>query len=341
MSDRQTYTRKDFQSGQDVRWCPSCGDYAILSVVQGLMPELGIAKEKTVFVSGIGCSSRFPFYMNTFGFHTLHGRAPTVATGIKLANPDLDVWLVTGDGDGFSIGGNHMIHLLRRNPRIKVLLFNNRIYGLTKGQYSPTSPAGQKTKSSPGGSLDHPVNPCALALGAEATFIARSSDKDLKHLATTLRAAAAHDGTAFVEILQNCIIYNDETWEGVYGKDARDEALVVIEHGKPLRFGKDKDKGIRQKGFGFEIVKTGEGGVAESELVVHDEALSDPAYHDLLCRLGCDSPGPMAMGVLRKIARPTYEAQLSAAMDAAKAKSPNASLGDLYRDFGKTPTWTV
>ncbi|MBA3707894.1 MAG: 2-oxoacid:ferredoxin oxidoreductase subunit beta [Planctomycetes bacterium] len=341
MSDRKALTRKDFISGQDVRWCPSCGDYAILSVVQGLLPEIGVDKEKIVFVSGIGCSSRFPFYVNTFGFHTLHGRAPTVATGIKLANPELDLWLVTGDGDGFSIGGNHMIHLLRRNPGIKVLLLNNRIYGLTKGQYSPTSPAGLKTKSSPGGSLDHPVNPCSLALGAEATFIARSTDKDLKHLAATLRVAAAHKGTSFVEILQNCVIYNDGTWDEVYAKEKREEAQLLVEHGKPLRFGKDKAKGIRQKGFGFEIVVLGENGVTEGDLVVHDQSINDPAYHVLLSRLGCDSEGPMAMGVLRQVARAPYEVQLDASIAEAKAKRPNAGLADLYRDFGKAPMWTV
>ncbi len=341
MSDRQTYTRKDFSSGQDVRWCPSCGDYAILSVVQNLLPEIGVKKENIVFVSGIGCSSRFPFYVNTFGFHTLHGRAPTVATGIKLANPELDLWMVTGDGDGFSIGGNHMIHLLRRNPGVKVLLLNNRIYGLTKGQYSPTSPAGLKSKSSPSGSLDHPVNPCALALGAEASFVARSSDKDLKHLAATLKTASEHKGTAFVEILQNCIIYNDGTWNGVYSKETRDDAQVVVEHGKPLLFGKERNKGIRQKGFGFEIVTVGENGVTENDLVVHDESVNDPAYHVLLSRLGCDSNGPMAMGVLRRVQRTTYEQQLSDAMKVAKEKRPNVSLSDMYRDFGKAPTWKV
>ncbi len=238
-------TKKDFQTDQEVRWCPGCGDYAILSAVQSVFPELGIKRENFVVICGIGCSSRFPYYMNTFGFHTIHGRAPAVATGLKTIRPDLEVWVATGDGDALSIGGNHTIHMLRRNVGLKVLLFNNRIYGLTKGQYSPTSELGKKTKSTPYGSLDRPFNPISLAIGAEATFVARSVDVFQAHLKDTLKQAAAHKGSAFVEILQNCNIFNDGAWFSLTEKDARSEHIVQLEHGKPLIFGKNRDKGIR------------------------------------------------------------------------------------------------
>ena len=237
------YTKKDFQSDQEVRWCPGCGDYAILSAVQSVFPELGVPREKFVVVSGIGCSSRFPYYMNTFGFHTIHGRAPAVATGIKIARPDLEVWVATGDGDALSIGGNHTIHMLRRNVGIKVLLFNNRIYGLTKGQYSPTSELGKKAKSTPYGSLDRPFNPLSLALGAEATFVARSVDVFQPHLKAVLRKAAAHQGSAFVEMLQNCNIFNDGAWDDLTDKELRDDDTIALEHGKPLVFGKAPRQG--------------------------------------------------------------------------------------------------
>ena len=249
MSEVGTYTNKDFVSDQDVRWCPGCGDYAILRSVQKVMPQIGVPKENIVFISGIGCSSRFPFYMNTFGFHTVHGRAPTVASGLKSVNPDLDVWLITGDGDGFSIGGNHMMHLLRRNINVKVLLFNNRIYGLTKGQYSPTSVLGQKTKSSPTGAFDHPINPTSVAIGSEATFIARTADNQLKHMEETILRASKHKGTAFVEIMQNCVIFNDGAWDEVTNKKVRDESQMQLTHGEPLKFGKELDKGIRSERF--------------------------------------------------------------------------------------------
>src|SRR5258708_6562276 len=238
-------TRKDFQTDQEVRWCPGCGDYAILAAVQSVFPELGVRRENFVVISGIGCSSRFPYYMNTFGFHTIHGRAPAVATGVKIAHPELEVWMVTGDGDALAIGGNHTIHLLRRNVGIKVLLFNNRIYGLTKGQYSPTSEFQKVTKSTPYGSPDRPFNPISLAIGAEATFVARSVDIFQAHLKDTLRAAAAHKGSAFVEILQNCNIFNEAAWNGVAAKEARSDHAIQIEHGKPLVFGKARDRGIR------------------------------------------------------------------------------------------------
>ena len=243
------YTKKDFQTDQEIRWCPGCGDYAILSAVQMVFAELGVPREQFVFISGIGCSSRFPYYMNTFGFHTIHGRAPAVATGIKLVRPDLDVWVVTGDGDSLSIGGNHTIHMLRRNVGLKVLMFNNKIYGLTKGQYSPTSEIGKKTKSTPYGTTDRPFNPISLAIGSEATFVARSVDIFQQHLRETLKKAAAHQGAAYVEILQNCNIFNDGAWENLTEKDARSEKVVQLEHGKPLIFGKKRDKGIRLNGL--------------------------------------------------------------------------------------------
>ncbi|PYU50288.1 MAG: 2-oxoacid:ferredoxin oxidoreductase subunit beta, partial [Acidobacteria bacterium] len=242
-----TLTKKDFQTDQEVRWCPGCGDYAILSAVQSVFPELGIKKENFVIVSGIGCSSRFPYYMNTFGFHTIHGRAPAVATGIKAIRPELEVWVATGDGDALSIGGNHTIHMLRRNVGIKVLLFNNKIYGLTKGQYSPTSEFSKKTKSTPFGSVDRPFNPMSLAIGSEATFVARSVDVFQGHLKETLKHAATHKGSAFVEILQNCNIFNDGAWFSLTERDARSEHVMQLEHGKPLVFGKNHDKGIRRK----------------------------------------------------------------------------------------------
>jgi len=263
-------TKKDFQTDQEVRWCPGCGDYAILSAVQAVFPELGIKRENFVIVSGIGCSSRFPYYMNTFGFHTIHGRAPAVATGIKAIRPELEVWVATGDGDALSIGGNHTIHMLRRNVGIKVLLFNNKIYGLTKGQYSPTSELNKKAKSTPFGSLDRPFNPVSLAIGSEATFVARSVDVFQGHLKDTLKHAAAHKGSAYVEILQNCNIFNDGAWFSLTDRDARSEHVLQLEHGKPLVFGKNRDKGIRRKPDGdFEVVQLGNG-ITESDLVVHD-----------------------------------------------------------------------
>src|SRR3984957_2051569 len=259
------YTKKDCQTDQEVRWCPGCGDYAILSAVQSAFAELGVRRENFVFISGIGCSSRFPYYMKTFGFHTIHGRAPAVATGLKISRPELDVWVVTGDGDSLSIGGNHTIHMLRRNVGLKVLLFNNKIYGLTKGQYSPTSEIGKVTKSSPAGSVDFPFNPIALAIGAGATFVARSVDVFQQHLKETLKKASAHKGSAYVEILPNCNIFNDHAWETITEKDARSEHVVQLEHGKPLIFGKNRDKGIRLNGLELEVVTLGAGGVTEKD----------------------------------------------------------------------------
>jgi 2-oxoglutarate ferredoxin oxidoreductase subunit beta len=292
-------TRKDFQTDQEVRWCPGCGDYAILAAVQSVFPELGIPRENFVIVSGIGCSSRFPYYMNTFGFHSIHGRAPAVATGIKATHPELEVWVATGDGDALSIGGNHTMHMLRRNVGIKVLLFNNRIYGLTKGQYSPTSEFHKITKSTPYGSPDRPFNPISLAIGAEATFVARSVDIFQAHLKDTLKAAAAHRGSAFVEILQNCNIFNDGAWTNLTEKEARSEHVLQLEHGKPLVYGKNRDKGIRRKSDGdIEVVQLGNG-ISESDLVVHDAHHPRPSYAFLLSHIEGRPGFPTPIGVLR------------------------------------------
>ena len=292
-------TRKDFQTDQEVRWCPGCGDYAILAAVQSVFPELGVKRENFVVVSGIGCSSRFPYYMNTFGFHSIHGRAPSVATGIKIAHPELEVWMATGDGDALAIGGNHTIHMLRRNVGIKVLLFNNRIYGLTKGQYSPTSEFHKVTKSTPYGSPDRPFNPVSLAIGSEATFVARSVDIFQAHLKETLKAAAAHKGSAFVEILQNCNIFNDGAWANLTEKDARSEHVIQLEHNKPLVFGKNRDKGIRRKQDGdIEVVTLGNG-VTEADLVVHNAHHPRPSYAFLLSHMEGRPGFPTPIGVLR------------------------------------------
>ncbi|MDG1205361.1 MAG: 2-oxoacid:ferredoxin oxidoreductase subunit beta, partial [Pseudomonadales bacterium] len=266
-------TAKDYATDQEVRWCPGCGDYAILKAIQKLMPELDVPKENSVFVSGIGCSSRFPYYMNTFGFHTIHGRAPSVATGVKLANPELDVWVVTGDGDGLSIGGNHMMHALRRNVDLNILLFNNEIYGLTKGQYSPTSQVGTKSPSTPDGSVDLPLTPCTFAIGAGARFVARSIDTEMKHLTSQLTKAHAHKGASFVEILQNCPVYNDGIFDHVKDKKTSADTRLVLENGKPMLFGTDNSKGLRLNtaNLTLEVVTLGEEGVTESDIMVHDE----------------------------------------------------------------------
>jgi 2-oxoglutarate ferredoxin oxidoreductase subunit beta len=330
-------TKKDFQTDQEVRWCPGCGDYAILSAVQSVFPELGIPKERFVVISGIGCSSRFPYYMNTFGFHTIHGRAPAVATGLKVTRPELEVWVATGDGDALSIGGNHTIHMLRRNVGLKVLLFNNKIYGLTKGQYSPTSEIGKKAKSTPYGSVDRPFNPLSLALGAESTFVARSVDVFQPHLKTVLRRAGAHQGTAFIEILQNCNIFNDGAWESLTEKDVRDDHTILLEHGKPLVFGKNRDKGIRMRGIELEVVSLG-GDVREGDLLVHDEAHPNPGYAFLLSRMD-GAPGfPTPLGVLRAVDAPRYEVEMNEQLRQVVAKKGK---GDLDRLLRAGDTWEV
>jgi 2-oxoglutarate/2-oxoacid ferredoxin oxidoreductase subunit beta len=333
-NDTATLTRKDFQTDQEVRWCPGCGDYAILKAVQSVFPELGIPQEKFVIVSGIGCSSRFPYYMNTFGFHTIHGRAPAVATGLKTSRPDLEVWVVTGDGDALSIGGNHLIHCLRRNVGVKILLFNNRIYGLTKGQYSPTSEIGKRTSSTPMGSLDNPFNPVALALGAGATFVARSVDIYQKHLAEVLQRAARHRGTAFVEIYQNCNIFNDHAFEYMTGKEVRDLETVYLEHGEPVRFGADREWGIRLEGMKIEKVFLGEGADAGSCLV-WDE--TNPVLATLMAHL-LPPHFPTPVGVLRAVEKPSFEEAVSAQIQAEIDRQGTGQLADLLL---RGDTWTV
>jgi 2-oxoglutarate ferredoxin oxidoreductase subunit beta len=330
-------TRKDFQTDQEVRWCPGCGDYAILAAVQSVFPELGVPREKFAMVSGIGCSSRFPYYINTFGFHTIHGRAPAVATGLKVARPDLEVWVATGDGDSLSIGGNHTIHMLRRNVGLKVLLFNNKIYGLTKGQYSPTSEIGKKAKSTPFGSVDRPFSPLALALGAGATFIARSVDVIQPHLKTTLKRVASHKGTAFTEILQNCNIFNDGAWDAVAEKDVRDDNILFLEHGEPLLFGKAKDKGIRENGFDIEVVMLGDG-VSAADLVVHNEQHPSPAYAFMLASMDSRPGFPTPVGVLRAIDHAAYEDLVNGQVQQVIAKKGK---GDLRTLLHGPETWEI
>ena len=331
-----TLNKKDFQSDQEVRWCPGCGDYAILSAVQSVFPELGIPKERFVVVSGIGCSSRFPYYMNTFGFHTIHGRAPAVATGLKMSRPELEVWIATGDGDAMSIGGNHLIHTLRRNVGVKILMFNNRIYGLTKGQYSPTSELGKKTKSTPAGSVDYPFNPLSLALGAGATFVARSVDIFQTHLRDTLRRAAEHKGTAFVEIYQNCNIFNDKAFTYMTEKDSKDDQVIYLEHGKPLVFGKAKDKGIRMSGTHMEVITLGDGFTAD-DCLVWDENLDNPATAFLAAQL-LPPNFPTAVGVFRSVDMPSYEERVMDQMHAETSRLGVGKLDDLLR---QGDTWIV
>jgi 2-oxoglutarate/2-oxoacid ferredoxin oxidoreductase subunit beta len=329
-------TKKDFQSDQEVRWCPGCGDYAILSCVQSVFPELGIPREKFVVVAGIGCSSRFPYYMNTYGFHTIHGRALSVATGLKMARPELEVWIATGDGDALSIGGNHLIHTLRRNVGVKILMFNNRIYGLTKGQYSPTSELGKKTKSTPYGSLDAPFNPLALTLGAGATFVARSVDIFQSHLREVLHRAAKHQGAAYVEIYQNCNIFNDKAFVHLTEKDVRDDAVVQLQHGKPLVFGKEREKGIRIDGLKPEVIDLG-GQYSESDCLVWDEASEDPTLAFIASQMGPpDFPTPI--GVLRAVERPAYEKRVAAQIESETQRLGEGSLDKLLHSGD---LWTV
>jgi 2-oxoglutarate ferredoxin oxidoreductase subunit beta len=331
-------TRKDFVTPNDVRWCPGCGDYAILNAMQRALPELGVPRENFVIISGIGCSSRFPYYMNTYGFHSIHGRAPSIATGIKVANPDLSVWVVTGDGDGLSIGGNHLLHLLRRNVNVNVLLFNNRIYGLTKGQYSPTSPVGTRTKTTPMGSIDNPIHPVLFALGAESTFIARTLDTNPKHMVETFKAAHEHQGVSFIEIMQNCVIFNDGTWDPVYDKEHRDDNLLFVEAGKPLLFGKEKNRGIRLNGLMPEVVEVGPGQTPVEDVLVHSPNHQSPLYVRMLALMGPHTGLPMPVGVLRQFQRPTYESAVNVQIEAAQKKSGTGSWHELLHGDA---TWTV
>jgi 2-oxoglutarate ferredoxin oxidoreductase subunit beta len=329
------FTKEDFVSGQDVRWCPGCGDYAILSVMQRTLAKFAIPRERYVFVSGIGCSSRLPYYMNTYGFHTIHGRAPTIATGLKCANPELVVWVVTGDGDGLSIGGNHLVHAIRRNLDINIVLVNNRIYGLTKGQYSPTSEAGKMTKSTPFGSIDHPINPLCVAIASEATFVARTLDTDPRHMGMIFERALAHKGTAFIEVYQNCLIFNDKTFYPVTGRESRDDRMVYLEDGKPLVFGAKRDRAIRLRGLQPEVVNLAD--VKESELLIHRENDPEPNYAYLLTQMTFPEM-PEPFGVFRYIEKPTYDDMLDAQIREVTKKLGKGTLKDLV--YG-ADTWTV
>lgn len=335
MSDVIQLTRKDFVSDQTVRWCPGCGDYAILAQMQKVLPDLGIPREKIVFISGIGCSSRFPYYMNTYGIHSIHGRAPTLATGLKLANPDLSVWVITGDGDGLSIGGNHLLHTLRRNVDINIILFNNRIYGLTKGQYSPTSLQGHRTKSSPMGSVEQPLNPMSVAIGAEATFIARTVDTNVNHMAEILKRAAEHKGTSFVEIYQNCVIFNDGAWSYATDRELKSETIIELEHGKPMIFGKNKDKGIRLNELTPEVVSLDI--VAKEDLLVHREDATEPSLAYLLSRMR-QPEFPEPIGVFRCIDRAVYETGVIGQIQQAIEQRGKGNLRALY---SAADTWEV
>ena len=330
-------TRKEFQSDQEVRWCPGCGDYSILAQVQKVMPELNLPKEKIVFISGIGCSSRFPYYMNTYGFHTIHGRAPAIATGVKAANPELQVWVVTGDGDALSIGGNHFMHALRRNIDLKIILFNNRIYGLTKGQYSPTSEFGKKNKSAPMGTIDYPINPLSLAFAAEATFVARAMDTEPKNLATMIERLAAHKGSGFLEVYQNCNIFNDGAFKPFSEREVKEDKMILLEHGKPLLFGKNKEKGIHNKGVLPEVVTIGEKGYTVDDILVHDEKSSEPTLSYILGRLQYPE-FPVPMGVFRAVERPTYEELLAGQISTSISSQGTGNLDNL---INSGETWEI
>jgi 2-oxoglutarate ferredoxin oxidoreductase subunit beta len=330
-------TRKDFVSDQEVRWCPGCGDYSILAQTQKQMPDFGVPKEKIVFISGIGCSGRLPYYMNTYGFHTIHGRAPTLATGLKAARPDLMVWVITGDGDALSIGGNHVIHSMRRNVDMTMVMFNNRIYGLTKGQASPTSELGKKTKSTPMGTVDTPIQPLTIALAAEASFVARSVDTHTEHMQQTLQRAGNHRGSTFVEVLQNCNIFNDGAWRDFTDREVREDRMLLLEHGKPMIFGKDRDKGIRLRGLHPEVVTIGENGVTEADLLVHDEQAEEPYLALMLSRMFWPDY-PVPVGVLRAVARPTHDQLVDGQINAAIGAQGE---GDLTAALRSGETWTV
>jgi len=329
--------RKDFQSDQEVRWCPGCGDYGILAAIQFMLPEVGVRPEELVFVSGIGCAARLPYYMNTYGVHGIHGRAPALATGVALARPDLHVWVIGGDGDMLSIGGNHLIHALRRNVNIKILMFNNQIYGLTKGQYSPTSEVGKVTKSTPFGSLDQPFNPLSVALGAEATFVARTHDMDRKHMIEVFKRAHAHPGAAFVEVYQNCNVFNDGAFDTILNKDARPNMLIELKHGEAVRFGAERELGVVLNELGeARIVRVDD--VGEDAILVHDEQRPDPSLAFALSRLAGHPTVPTPVGVFRAVERPTYESQVQRQIAEAADRRGPADLDALLRS---APTWTV
>ena len=330
-------TAADFATDQDVRWCPGCGDYSILAQMKKMLPSLGVPRQNIVFISGIGCSSRFPYYMNTYGIHSIHGRAPAIATGLKCVRPDLQVWVITGDGDGLSIGGNHLMHAIRRNLDINIVLFNNRIYGLTKGQYSPTSPLGKRTKTTPYGSIDNPLHPLSIAIGCEASFVARSIDVNIKHLGAILKRAAEHHGTAFVEVYQNCNVFNDKAWEYATDRQTKADTVIELEHGKPLIFGKNRDRGIRLNGLEPEVVELGKG-ITEDDLLFHDEKAVEPSLAYLLSRLRNEDGFPEPIGVFRAIDAPKYDEELNKQVEFAREKEGE---GDLEKLFHSGDTWTV
>ncbi len=336
--EKVVYKAKDFASDQDVRWCPGCGDYSILAQVQRTFPNIGVKKENIVWVSGIGCSSRFPYYMNTYGFHSIHGRAPAIATGLKVTRPDLSVWIATGDGDLLSIGGNHFIHMCRRNIDLNVLLFNNRIYGLTKGQYSPTSEKNKITKSTPYGSIDYPFNPTSVALGAEATFVARSLDRDPKHLQEIIKQAAAHKGISFIEIYQNCNIFNDGAFSLLTDKDTKPDHVITLEHGKPMVFGKENDKGIMLKDLKPVVVNLKEGNYSVNDLWVHDETDENPIRAFIIAHMSDDANLPTPIGVFRKVTKPTYDEELNEQINKVTQMKGKGKLKDLLYAAN---TWEV
>ncbi|HET54175.1 MAG TPA: 2-oxoacid:ferredoxin oxidoreductase subunit beta [Ignavibacteria bacterium] len=331
-------TAKDFATDQDVRWCPGCGDYSILAQVQRSFPDIGIPKEKITWISGIGCSSRFPYYMNTFGMHGIHGRAAAIATGLKIARPDLSVWVATGDGDMLSIGGNHFIHTCRKNVDLKILLFNNRIYGLTKGQYSPTSEKGKVTKSTPYGSVDYPFNPATLALGAEATFVARTIDREPKHMQEMIKRAADHKGTAFIEIFQNCNIFNDGAFSLLTEKDTKEDHLLYLEHDKPMIFGKEKNKGIKIEGFTPKIIDLNDGKHSVDDVLVHDEFDHSAARTFMLAHLSDNPEMPTPIGIFRQIFKPTYNEGIE---EQIKRITEKKGKGDLEKVLFSGNTWEV
>ncbi|MEI6156190.1 MAG: 2-oxoacid:ferredoxin oxidoreductase subunit beta [bacterium] len=339
-SELPVLTKKDFESDQDVRWCPGCGDYSILAQTQKTMPNFGVAKEKIVFISGIGCSGRLPYYMNTYGFHTIHGRAATIATGLKAARPDLMVWVITGDGDALSIGGNHLIHAMRRNVDMKMIMFNNRIYGLTKGQASPTSPIGKKTKSTPLGTIETPIIPLNLVAAAEASFIARSVDTHSEHLQEMMQRAGEHSGAAFLEVLQNCNIFNDGAWRDFTDKSVKEDRMLVLKHGEPMIFGAEKNKGIRLNGLRPEVVTIGENGVSVADLWVHDETDPDATRTQILSRMWWPD-FPVPVGVFRRVPRPTHDQLLVEQIDGAKAARAAKGPVDLQKLLASGETWTV
>lgn len=335
VEDKLTF--KDFETDQDVRWCPGCGDYAILKAVQKTLPEIGKAREDIVFISGIGCSSRFPYYVETYGFHTIHGRAPAVATGVKLANPDLSVWQVTGDGDALAIGGNHYIHALRRNIDINILLFNNEIYGLTKGQFSPTSATGIKTKSSPQGTVDRAFNPGKLALGAEANFFARVVDIDPKRMVDVMIAAEKHKGTSLIEILQNCVIFNDKVFSDVTAKDVKLDRQLWLEHGKPMIFGAEQNKGLVLNGLKLEVVTIGENGITEADILVHDAHEENSTLHNMLINMSAPE-FPVAFGIVRQVAINSFDENV---WEQIEQEKPTAKFNSVDELMNAGVTWEI